>query len=287
MQVGGLDKRPQPRGDIRGRRGIRGSRHSQGRAELHAADAYAGRFESDRARHRGLRIPRRNDSNRNRRGCARGRRRAPRSALMPSRAASQSAPCWNSQRSKNSIVSVVFSSRQSGSGSMSRCSNWPLSRRMRTSVSATRAMLVVIVAQSCSRASGHPGLVRERRGGDAAIDVIRHEPPQNLDQVQRVLHPRVVAPVRRVDVRLYRRAVKGAVRKAVDDGDVETFAVEKRSEVGETVAVQQLARFSRLTGAGPARTDRTATGAPSERGAMRRMFSKTAGHPSAGWMFVQ
>ena len=33
---------------------------------------------------------------------------------------------WNSHRSKNSIVSVVFSSRQSGSGSMSRCSNWPL-----------------------------------------------------------------------------------------------------------------------------------------------------------------
>ena len=91
--------------------------------------------------------------------------------------------------------------------------------------------------------AGHPGLVRQRRGGDAAVHVIRHEPPQDLDEVQGVLHPRVVAPVRGVDVRLDRRAVKGAVRKAVDDCDVETLAVEKRLEVGETVAVQQLARL--------------------------------------------
>ena len=64
------------------------------------------------------------------------------------------------------------------------------------------------------------------------------------NQVQRVLHACVVAPVGRIDVGLDRSAVKGAVRKAVDDGDVETFAVEKRPEVGEMTAVQQRARFA-------------------------------------------
>ena len=125
MQVGGLDKRlavaPAARRPPRHSR----ARHSQRRAELHAADADAGRLK---ALERACRVFEFNGEMTAIETDADVLAEASRAAstLMPSRAASQAAPRWNSQRSKNSIVSLVFSSRQSGSGSMSRCSNWPL-----------------------------------------------------------------------------------------------------------------------------------------------------------------
>ena len=93
--------------------------------------------------------------------------------------------------------------------------------------------------------AGHPGLVGQRRGRDAAVDALGQQPAQDLDQVERVADPRRIAPVRRVDVRLDRRAVKGAVRKAVDDRDVQPLAIEELAELGEPVAFEQLARLAR------------------------------------------
>jgi hypothetical protein len=69
--------------------------------------------------------------------------------------------------------------------------------------------------------------------------------PQDLDQIERVRDARVVAPVRRVDVRLDRRAVKRAVGKAVDDRDVQAFTIEERSERPQVVAREELAGLTR------------------------------------------
>ncbi len=93
-------------------------------------------------------------------------------------------------------------------------------------------------ARSCR---GHPRFVGEGCRGHAAVHACRQELRENLNEVQRVLHARGIAPVGRVDVGLHRRAVKRAERKAVDDCNVQPFAIEKRPELGQPIAGEQLA----------------------------------------------
>ena len=68
---------------------------------------------------------------------------------------------------------------------------------------------------------------------------------QNSDQVERVVDPGIVTPVGRVDVGLDRRAVERSVGEAVDDGDVQPFAIEERAKLAQPIALEQLARLAR------------------------------------------
>ena len=93
--------------------------------------------------------------------------------------------------------------------------------------------------------AGHPGLVRQWRGRDAAIEPYGQQRPQDLDQIERVVDPGVVPPVGRVDVGLDWSAVKRSVREAVDDGDIQTLAIEVRAKLAQPVALEQFARLAR------------------------------------------
>ena len=93
--------------------------------------------------------------------------------------------------------------------------------------------------------TGHPRFVRKRGRRDAAVDATRQERLQDSDQVERVVDPGIVTPVRRVDVGLDRRAVERSVGEAVDDGDVQPFAVEERAKLAQPIALEQLARLAR------------------------------------------
>ena len=95
------------------------------------------------------------------------------------------------------------------------------------------------------RRVGHPRLVRQRGRGDAAVEIGRHQASQDLEQVERISHPLVVAPVRRVDGGLDGRAVEGAVREPVDERDVEPLAIEERAKLLESIALEQLTGVAR------------------------------------------
>ena len=90
-------------------------------AELHAADLQAGARQPIERRRRDPRTRPRSGSSRSRPARARGGRAAASAGAMPSAAAQRAAPpTGSSDCSKKSMVSSLVSSRQSGSGSMSR-----------------------------------------------------------------------------------------------------------------------------------------------------------------------
>ncbi len=77
-----------------------------------------------------------------------------------------------------------------------------------------------------------------------------------------------------------------AVRKAVDQRDVETLLVEKAAELVEAIVLQQ---FARVAGRQP-EPDPEWRGGDSRcfsAGANRCTLALTAAQPSAAWMFVQ
>ncbi len=242
MQVGGLDKRPQARGDIGGRCRIRWSRHFQGGAELHAADAYAGRFEASERHVRvfefnGEMTAIETDADVLADGVTRRGHADAKPGRQPFRAVLEQ-PAFEELDRLGGVFEQAVRFRFDVQMQHLAALTADAHERFGDPRDVRGDRCPILLA-----GVGHPRLVRQRRRGDAAVHVVRHEPPKDLDEVQGVLHPRLVAPVRRIDVRLYRRAVKGAVGKAIDDGDVEALAVEKRPEAGETVALQELTRL--------------------------------------------
>ena len=91
----------------------------------------------------------------------------------------------------------------------------------------------------------HPRFVGERRRRDAAVHSCGHERLEDANQIEGVLDPRIVAPVRRVDARLDRRAVEVAVGEAIDHGDVQAVVIQEFPELQQPVAAQQLPRLAR------------------------------------------
>ena len=91
----------------------------------------------------------------------------------------------------------------------------------------------------------HPRLVGERSGRDATVHAAGQQPREDLYEISRVLDPRVVLPVGSVHVGLDGRVVERAVRKAVDQSDVQTGRLEVGVQLVEVFAGEQLARLLR------------------------------------------
>jgi hypothetical protein len=90
-----------------------------------------------------------------------------------------------------------------------------------------------------------PCLVGQRRRRDSAVDVVRHQRFKNGDEIERVGDAGIRTPVGGVHVGLHRLAVKGPVRKAVDEGDIQTFSIEERSKLSELRAFEEFPRIAR------------------------------------------
>ena len=245
MQIGRIGEWPKPCGDVLAAPGVVGKVDLERRAQLHAPDADPGALQLAQCRggilvldsevaavetelHVLLQLALGFDRYR-----------------QPSAVASIRAPASNSQSRKNVTVSAVFSRTQSGSGSMSRWMTVPCSRRTFTSASTTRTTLRRD-RFPCGRIRDiHPGFVGERRRRDAAVHSCGQERLEDPNQIERVLDPRIVAPVWRVDARLDRRAVEVAVREAIDHGDVQAVVIQEFPELLQPVAAQQLPRLAR------------------------------------------
>ena len=244
MQVGRVGERAQPVHDRRRRVLVGRDRDVERGAELHAADLDARVANPFQRRARRPRTRPRSGSSRSRRGCARAGSRDAADSETCSARASCGAPLGSRRRSKNSRVSAVFSSEQSGSGSISRWRSVPVSWWICASLSATRTTLRVIVSQPSLVGRSHPRLVGKRCGRHAAVDGLGHERLQDANQVERVGHPRGIAPVGRVDAGLHRRAVERPVWKAVDHGDVQPLVVEQLAELGQVGAGEEPGRIA-------------------------------------------
>ena len=61
---------------------------------------------------------------------------------------------------------------------------------------------------------------------------------EDVDEIERIPHPFVVAPVRRVNFSLDRSAMERTVWKAVDEGNVQAMIVEETPEVLNVVLLE-------------------------------------------------
>ena len=155
----------------------------------------------------------------------------------------------------------MVSRKQCGSGSSARATWRPLRARSPTRCATWRSRCSAISATSAGRAERR--LERAGHGADAALDVGRRSGSSCGEQVGeliRVAQPLRVAPVRQVDVFLDARAVKGAVREAVQREDIEPLAREEVLELGERGRLGQFGARPGPTAAGRCRTRRRAAG---------------------------
>ena len=229
VQIGGLGERMKPRGDRHALGRLPGQRHGQGRAELHAADADARRAKP-RERGRGILVFD---------GAVAAVEaeldvilqtglRLPDVDAEPAREIPRPVPPERSLEERDGLIGGFEDAVGLRlDGHVNDAAGFPanLHQALGHRDEVERELPAIV-----GRRAAHPGLVGQRHRGDAAFDAVRQQAREDRREVERVGHARLGAPVRRVHVGLDRLAVKGSVRKPVDDGDIEPAGVEKAIE---------------------------------------------------------